>query len=124
MSGMDSQSSIANMSPTGRYGHAEQTAAETDLVTEGEFRRSIVKVSPSFVVKVSPHILPMGNHDSHAYEVEWKVADWWPFLLGNQAFKMVVTFHQFCLTNDGRSFASIFSFAIFGGGWCWLYCSR
>jgi len=47
MSGADSQSSIANVIPTRRYGHAEQTAAENDLATEGEFRRSVVKVRPA-----------------------------------------------------------------------------
>ena len=57
MSGADSQSSIANISPTRRYGHAEQAAAENDLVTEGEFRRSVLKVSPGCDVRRS-HLIP------------------------------------------------------------------
>lgn len=75
MSGSDLPSEHDHISLTKEDGN-ERSISEGDLVTEGEFRSSVVKVPPSFVLKVSPHILPMGNHDSHAYEVEWKVTEW------------------------------------------------
>ncbi len=40
-------------------------------MTEGEFRRSVVKVCPDLASgRCTSHILPMGNDDSHADEAE------------------------------------------------------